>query len=293
MSKKKKSMIIVIAVFLTIIAGLVIWFNISYSSLKSEFNGDVERLVGNYHADDEGELFREEDIKALPMPVQRYFESCGYIGTPKMSSLMMEYRDVSFKQGKDGPNLKIDYYQYDLVKEPIRVAFIDSSMFGIPFQGYDYYTDGVGGMKGVIAKMITIFDTKGPEMDQACLVTYLAESPFAPSILLSGNITWEEINDHEVKATITYKGQTASGVFTFNDQYEYVSFKTEDRAVSGNDGTVEKMPWSAVCDDYKEAPNGIRYPSTFKAIWHYPEGDLVYFDGKISSISYDKAIKVK
>ena len=30
---------------------------------------------------------------------------------------------------------------YDFVNEPARAAFIDSSMFGIPFQGYDYYTD--------------------------------------------------------------------------------------------------------------------------------------------------------
>ena len=282
---RKRVWIIVLSVILIVIAGIIIWFKIPFSPLKRAFNNDIERLMKETSYDDD--LFRDEDIEYLPEPVQRYIRSCGYIGTPKMDCLMMEYHDVSFKQGRDGPDLVIDYYQYDFVNEPARAAFIDSSMFGIPFQGYDYYTDGVGGMKGVIAKSITIFDTTGPEMDRACLVTYLAESPFAPAILLSDLITWKEINDYEAEATITYKGQTVSGIFRFNEQYEYIEFSTNDRAVSEEEGTV---PWSAVCEDYKMSDNGIKYPSVFKAIWHYPDGDFVYFDGGIDNISYDNEL---
>ena len=115
----------------------------------------------------------------------------------------------------------------------------------------------------------------------------MAESPFAPAILLSDLITWKEINDYEVEATITYKGQTVSGIFRFNEQYEYIEFSTNDRAVSEEEGTV---PWSAVCEDYKMSDNGIKYPSVFKAIWHYPDGDFVYFDGVIDNISYDNEL---
>lgn len=45
------------------------------------------------------------------------------------------------------------------------MALIDSSMFGIPFEGYDYYWNGTGGMKGVIARAITLFDQTGADMD--------------------------------------------------------------------------------------------------------------------------------
>ena len=48
------------------------------------------------------------------------------------------------------------------------MALIDSSMFGIPFEGYDYYQNETGGMKGVIAKAITLFDQTGADMDKAC-----------------------------------------------------------------------------------------------------------------------------
>ena len=55
-------------------------------------------------------------------------------------------------------------------------------------------------------------------MDEACLATYLAESMFVPSILLQDYISFEEISDYEVKAIIRHGGQTASGIFAFNEQ---------------------------------------------------------------------------
>ena len=166
------------------------------------------------------------------------------------------------------------------------MAFVDSSMFGIPFEGYDYYQNGTGGMKGVIAKAVTLFDQTGADMNKACLVTFLAESLFAPTILLQDYITFEEISKFEVRATISYKGQTASGIFTFNEQYELISFTTNDRAITETDGSMEYVPWSAICKDYQLASNGVKYPTKFQAVWNYPDGDFVYFDGSISEISY-------
>lgn len=31
-----------------------------------------------------------------------------------------------------------------------------------------------------------------------------------------------------------------------------------------------------------------RHPTKFKAIWNYPDGDFVYFDGLISKILYEE-----
>ena len=47
---------------------------------------------------------------------------------------------------------------------------------------------------------------------------------FVPSILLQDYISFEEISDYEVKAIIRHGGQTASGIFAFNEKYEFVSF---------------------------------------------------------------------
>lgn len=282
---KRRKAITAIAIVIAVILAVQVWFRIPFSPLKSEFGSDIDRLAGQSKAADG--VFTEEEFAHLPAALRKYVSACGYIGKPKMNCLVMEYHDVAFKQGKDGPDLTIDYVQYDFVNEPARLAFIDSSMFGIPFEGYDYYMNGTGGMKGVIAKEITLFDTRGEEMDRACLVTYLSESLFAPSIILDDRIIWEEISEREVRGTITYNGLTAGGVFRFNDDYEYISFTTGDRAVSNSDGTMEYIPWSAECGDYRTAGNGIKYPARFRAVWHYPDSDLVYFDGEIAAINYD------
>lgn len=283
---RKRKMFIALGMLLVIVGALVIWFNIPYSPVKKQFQSDITALLAKNQLSADNELFAEKDFSHLPTAIQRYIENCGYIGTAKMSYLKMEYHNVDFSQGKSGPTLKIDYTQYNFINEPCRMALIDSSMFGIPFEGYDYYQNGTGGMKGVIAKAITLFDQTGADMDKACLATFLAESLFAPTILLQDYITFEEISDFEVRATITYGGQTASGIFTFNEQYEMISFTTNDRAVAGTDGNIEYIPWSAICNDYQLSANSIKYPTKFQAVWNYPDGDFVYFDGVISEVSY-------
>ena len=257
--------------------------------IKKQFQKDISKLMAENQLSVENKIFTDKDFSHLPAAVQRYLETCGYIGTPKMSYLKMEYHNVDFLQGKNGPALKIDYTQYNFVKDPCRMALIDSSMFGIPFEGYDYYQNGTGGMKGVIAKIITLFNQTGPDMDKACLVTFLAECMFAPSVLLQNYITFEEISDYQVRAVISREGQTAGGIFTFNERYEMISFTTNDRAARKKDGSMEYIPWSARCSDYQLHENGIRYPTMFQAVWNDSDGDFVYFDGTISSVSYGYA----
>lgn len=284
--ERKRKMFIAIGALFIITGMIIIWFQIPYSPVKRDFQKDINRLKTENQLQTEGGVFTQDDFSHLPAAIQKYIQNCGYIGTPKMSYLKMEYHNVNFMQGRKGPALTIDYTQYNFINEPCRMAYIDSSMFGIPFEGYDYYQNGKGGMKGVIAKVIPIFDQTGADMDKACLVTFLAESLFAPSIILQDYISFEEISEYEVKAVISYGNITASGIFIFNQQYEMISFTTNDRAVSETDGTMKQIPWSAECSDYRLSENGIKYPTTFQAVWHYPDEDFKYFDGKISKITY-------
>lgn len=286
-------MFIMLGILLIIIGAAMIWFHISYSPIKSDFRSDIDSLMSENQLQTNNGVFTEEDFSNFPIAIQRYIENCGYIGTPKMSYLKMEYHNVDFMQGRNGPALTIDYIQYNFVNEPCRMALIDSRMFGIPFEGYDHYQNGKGGMKGVIAKVITLFDQTGADMNKACLATFLAESLFAPTTLLQDYIVFEELSDYEVKAIISYCGDTASGIFTFNEQYEMISFTTNDRAVTGTDGTMEYVPWSALCSEYQPAKNGIKYPTKFQAVWNYPDGDFIYFKGVISEISYGIATDMR
>ena len=183
MKKKIMTALIVVAAIILLLA---VWFNIPYSPVKTQFKNDVAARTQNTAT-----LTGALDSAAfanLPPLIQKYLEKSGYIGSERRSHLTMEYKDVDFGLGVNKPRLKIDYTHTDFADSPDRLAFIDSKMFGVPFQGYDYYTDGKGGMKGVLAKLFTLFDQTGPEMDKACLITYLAEAFFLPDALHASHL---------------------------------------------------------------------------------------------------------
>lgn len=282
--KRRKAVGYAILSLLAVLAGILVFFKIPYSKTKSEFQEMVTQTIGSSKAD--RGVFTVEELQGLPLPVRTYFAANGFIGTPKMSSMKAVYKNVDFVMDPNRPPLTIDYTHYDFVHEPARIAYIGSSKFGLPFEGLDSYYRGAGGMKGVLAKTVTLFDQRGKNMDQGALVTVLSESLLAPAIALQDFITWEAIDDMHAKATITDKGLSASGVFTFNEKGEMASFTTRDRPAVASDGTVRKAAWTAVCKDYRRK-NGINLPTTFEGVWHYEEGDLVYFKGRNVEIEYD------
>lgn len=274
---------ITIGVALIVLGMLLTWFHIPYSPLKAEFDKNIRAHTSGRRPDT---IFGSSDFAHLPPPVRRFLEHSGFIGTRTSNHLMMRYENVTFLQGKQGPRLTIDYTQHNFAGNPARLALIESHMLGVPFDGYDYYDNGVGGMKGVLGKAVTLFDQRGADMDQACLATYLAEILFLPSAALDERVLWEPIDDHHAKATIRYGGATASGTFTFNERDEMTEFTTADRAMTDAAGHVEQVPWSAICGSYLTYDDGLRLPTTFQAVWHCAEEDFIYFDGRIAHMEY-------
>jgi hypothetical protein len=120
-----------------------------------------------------------------------------------MLSIKINHNDVNFIL--NSKTLKIKCIQFNSGVKPERIALIDTNLYGIPFEGLDSYQDGVGSMKGMIAKSIVFFYQTGKDMNQSSLVNCLAEGLMV----------------------------------------------------------------------------------TLKAIWHLPEGDLVYFDGHNTVIEYN------
>ncbi|WMT41295.1 hypothetical protein RE628_01510 [Paenibacillus sp. D2_2] len=276
----------VVVILAVILAGIIIFLNISYSGTRTKFERTVaEQIAASPAILASDGIFTMDDIKELPEPVRKYFEYSGYIGTPKISYMKAAFKNVDFIMSPDKPSIKIDYTQYNFVSEPVRLAYIDTSMYGIPFEGFDSFVDGHGGMKGVLGKVIPLFNQTGEDMNRACLVTFLSESLVVPNAALQHYITWEAVDDTHAKATITYKGITASGIFTFSENGQLLAFTTEDRSVISSDGTIQQVTWSAIFKDYKTI-SGIQQPTHLQAVWNYEQGDLVYFDSDDFMIEY-------
>ena len=278
----KKSVPWIIAIL--IIVGILVYFYIPYSPIKSRFNRQIDDLVS--HTQPIEAVFTLDDIKHLPTPVRRYFEYSGFIGTPKSAYMRGNFTNADFSTSPDR-KIKIDYTQYNFANPPRRLAFIDSAVMGIPFQGLDAYVDGLGTMQGEIAKIYPLFNITGGTMNKSSLVTMLSESLLFPSVALQSYMSWEAIDDTRARATITYAGISASGEFSFNEKGEMRSFTTNDRTYTTLEGVSQEARWSIFLGDYTLV-NGIRHPQSAHAVWHLGDGDFVYFKSDNTKIEYFK-----
>ncbi|MCL2572534.1 MAG: hypothetical protein FWE11_09040 [Defluviitaleaceae bacterium] len=231
-------------------------------------------------------IFTKEDTASLPEPVQNHFRMAGLIGKPIPNSVRAFMSSVPLYETNDKPPLNIDYTLY-LFASPVRLAHIQTSMFGIPFEGYDSSQEGIGFMKGVIGKVFTLFNVAGPNMDSGQILTWLGEAPLLPSIFLSEYIIWETIDATSVRATLNYKGVTGSGVYTFDENGFFQSFHTKGRAKIDTNGSVEYIGWSAMYDEWQQDENGTCAPYSVRAVWHESGGDLVYFASSGFDVVYD------
>ena len=267
---------------LLLIVGIIIFLSIPFSPTITEFNSIADRKTKEANSLSP-EVFTEKDIHMLPLPVQRYFHYCGYLGTPKMNYMRASFKDVDFIMSPTR-TIKIDYQQLNLVSKPERFALITSSLYGIPFEGLDSYQNGKGSMKGRLAKVITLFDQQGENMDRSSLVTWLSECLLVPSAALKDFLIWESIDDVNARATITWDGITVSGIFTFSPEGELLSFRTSDRVAVDMKGEATRADWSGYFQDYYSV-NGILQPKIMKSVWHYHSGDSVYFNQNESPVS--------
>jgi len=130
---------------------VIVFFQIPYSPTRSAFQKDVQ-----IHTEQSSAMlsrvFAEQDIAHLPEPVQNHFRVAGLIGQPMMTSTRAFMQSVPLYDAIDKPPMIIDYTLYLFAHKPVRLAYIYTSMFGIPFEGFDSTQDGVGFMKGVIGK---------------------------------------------------------------------------------------------------------------------------------------------
>lgn len=97
----------------------------------------------------------------------------------------------------------------------------------------------------MLAKLFTLFDERGGDMDRACLATFLAEALLIPSTALEPYIRWEAMDDLHAKATIEAYGLSCS------EEGEMLSFSTDDRVATAMDGKKERIRWTALLADYQ------------------------------------------
>jgi hypothetical protein len=247
------------------------------------FRKDVQKLLPDSVRT---ELLTEADIEHLPPAVIRYLYFTGVVGKPKVLNFRAEFTG-SMRQKPGASWLKIKSEQYNFALDPARLFYIESSMFGIPFNGYHYYIGKHAVMLIRLANLITVADARGEKMDQGETVTLFNDMCLlAPSTLIDNRIQWQEISEKQVEATFKLHKQTIHATLIFNEEGALTDFISTDRFLSADGKTYESYPWSTPVARYKDS-EGRKIPAYGEAVWHMPGGPFPYARFKIRSLSYN------
>lgn len=272
------------------IANVLILFPLVFSflnSLPSSFanlyKAEVRKGLANMA---DMPVVREEEIAHLPAPVQKYLRTAGVIGKPHVRNMRVRCTG-QIRPKVDGGWLDFESQQYNFFDNPARLFFIESSMYGLPFDGLHSYVGPTAIMQIKVAAMLLVVDAKGPEMNQGETVTMFNDMCImAPATLINGKIQWEPVDSLTAKATFTNEGNTISAILYFNESGELVNFTSDDRYLSEDGNVYKKFRWSTPMKNYKEL-GGIKIASYGEASWQTPDGEFVYGKFNIQDVEYN------
>ena len=227
-------------------------------------------------------ILRAEDIATLPRPVRRWLDSSGAVGRPRARTVRLLQRG-GMRTAPDHAYMAAEARQYFIVDEPGFVWTVDVTMMRVvPVVGRDTFVDGRGRMFIKAGGLLTVADGTGPKFDQGTALRFLGEIIWFPSAALAPCITWEPIDERHAKATLTFKGVTASAVFEFDDRGRFAGM-TAQRYYNGESLETWVIPvtaWKTI--------RGIEMPVRGGAVWKLAAGDFDYYQWEILDVETNR-----
>ena len=262
---------------------IIAFVNILPSSFANTYRSEVKKRLTPAAV---VSLVTEQDLQRLPVPVQRYLRYVGAVGKPRVTN----FRAVS--QGTMKRSIKSDWiditaHQYDFFDNRARLFFIESSLYGVPFDGLHMYVGNEATMRIRVASLFPIVHAQGEKMTRAETVTLFNDMCLlAPAALIDTSIQWETVDSLKVRARFTNRGNTIGAELVFNEKGEMTDFISNDRYLSADGKTYESYPWSTPVKDYRDF-GGMKVAAYGEAIWHMPEGEYSYAKFDVKEIEYN------
>jgi hypothetical protein len=253
------------------------------SKYQHRYRAEVERRL---LTTDTSSIVTSEDVQHLPAPLQNYLRYVGAIGRPKIHNFRAVFQG-GMKRTRESGWMDISSQQYDFLDDPARFFYIESTLFGIPFDGLHVYIGNSATMQIKVAALFEIVDAKGEKMYQGETVTLFNDMCLmAPVTLIDKTIQWESVGSQAVKGRFTNKGITITAVLSFNEKGELTNFISNDRFHSADGKLYTSYPWSTPVREYKDF-GGRKVPSHGEAIWQTPEGEYSYAKFQLLEIEYN------
>ncbi len=230
-------------------------------------------------------LVTAEMLAPLPEPAQRYLRYAGVVGRPMVDTVRIR-QACRMRPSPGGMSFPLTAEQWYTVEPPGFIWDATVGAAGIPVvRGRDGYLEGGGLMTIRVGALVPIVNAAGPEMDQASLLRHLSEMPWFPSAFLRERVTWEAIDDTNVRVSITDGDLRATGVLEIDAEGRLATFRSERYAMVGKG--FELRPWTAPTYAYGEF-EGLRLPIRGAAVWTLPDGsELPYIEVELTELEYD------
>lgn len=230
--------------------------------------------------------YDHDEIRALPAPVARYFETALTPGRAFIEGATL------FEEGtlRTSPENVLRFRAITRVTVR-RPGFISESRIAGPFglRVIDAYVDGQGSLDvAVFAGALRLQRLRRRQgLAEAQLQRWLAEAPWYPTALLPrAGVTWEAVDDRNARATVTDGLNSASLLFRFGNDGLVESVFADAR---GRDvrGTMVMTPWEGRFANPVER-FGCVIPREGTASW-LPPGSAPepYWKGTLIDVRYD------
>jgi len=231
------------------------------------------------------EVITEEHLSALPKAVKKWLKTSGSVGKPIPHTIWLkqDFRMKLKPEQEKWYNAKAE--QYFTTANPAFIWTVEVNMSPLMrIRGRDKYADGKGEMQMKMNSIFNLGKETGEKMDEGTLQRFLSEMVWFPSAVLKPYVTWEEIDSLTAKATMTYQGTSASGVFYFNENGDVI--KLSAMRYKGNEPDAKRHEWVITVDEYAHF-EGIRVPSECRATWKLDEGNWTWCRIEIKDLIYN------
>jgi hypothetical protein len=227
----------------------------------------------------------EAGLPSLPKPVSRWLRTCGAVNKTAIHTVYLR-QGGEMRTSPDGKWMPVVAEQWFTLTQPGFLWTADVGSGLMQFAGRDFFYRGQGSMLIKVQSLLPVVDAKGEAINQGTMLRFLSEMVWFPTAALQPYIQWEAIDDRQARATIQYDGQSASGIFTFSEQGQVLSFDARRYYQRKEEATLEDWHIAVEPGSYREF-EGISVPTQASVTWQLQEGDYTWFRLNVQQVAYD------
>jgi hypothetical protein len=108
-----------------------------------------------------------------------------------------------------------------------------------------------------------------------------------PTAALNQYISWSPIDETTVMVSMTYNGNSVSGIMRFTEEGDLLSFEANRYMANGKNGSMQK--WLVEVKGYKDF-NGLRIAYKNAVTWKLSSGDFNWANIELTDLEYNKPV---